>query len=75
MSEQKKWIISEIFKDDRTSEISAHPNNWVKNNLLFWPNDKNKHTLKIKLKNCVEPKKRWKSYLKFCNFRGWTSFW
>lgn len=61
----RKWVVSETFRDDGESEVAAHPYNWIKNEMLFWPRDHSKQALAAKLKNCTEPKKTWKQYNNF----------
>lgn len=61
----KKWVVTETFRGNGESEVSAHPLNWIKGNILFWPRDQSKQALTSKLRSCVEPGKSWK---KFDNF-------
>lgn len=60
----RKWFITETFKENG-SEVAATPTNWVKSGVLFWPPDLSKKSLALKLENCVEPVKKWKSFYNF----------
>lgn len=62
---QKKWIITETFKDDGSSEVAATPANWIKKEILFWPRSLSQKAMSINLQECVEPTKRWMKFTKF----------
>lgn len=61
----KKWIISETFRENGESEVAATPMNWIKSGALYWPPDLSKKSLTTKLETCAEPGKRWKTFKNF----------
>lgn len=67
MRQQKKWFITETFRENGEGEVSVTPVNWVDFDLklLYWPRDLSKKALVSKLESCVDPTKKWKSFKNF----------